>query len=168
MYLKLRLQPKFTYINQHQPDSPFNPTPTLIPDATSSRFFCELLNQNPLSAEPRFERTNETNGIETRGPQIYISLLQPFKNHPLVPPTVYKLASQAKNLKKELLQRPAERAFLNLARVTRMLSSMTVSFGGGFVSSVDEEDATASVCIGSTSSAGTDWLADSDAAAVAF
>ncbi|KAF7817641.1 tRNA (adenine(58)-N(1))-methyltransferase non-catalytic subunit trm6 [Senna tora] len=47
-----------------------------------------------------------------------------------------------------------------LPRVTLMLSSITVSFGGGFPFSFvedDEDDAAASICMGSAS-AGADWL----------
>lgn len=55
-----------------------------------------------------------------------------------------------------------ERFFLSLPRVTLMVSSMIVSFGGGFAFSVCKEG-NASICIGS-SSAGVDWLDFSDAA----
>ncbi|KAE8654041.1 hypothetical protein F3Y22_tig00117056pilonHSYRG00735 [Hibiscus syriacus] len=55
----------------------------------------------------------------------------------------------------------ADRVFLNLPRVSRMLSSMRVSFGGGSVHSFSGDGGSNSVCVASASvSAG--WLVVSD------
>jgi len=61
-----------------------------------------------------------------------------------------------------------ERVFLNLPRVTRIVCSITVSFGAGFSFSFAEDDGGASSVSTASSSVDLGWLETSDAAAFSF